>query len=69
MRSAIVPKDKFLWYRDVLSLMEVLWIDGSMHNLAHELWLGFGRRKLSSHILARIILTVNAFYEDGGFLD
>ena len=36
-----------LWYRDVLSLVEVLWIDGSMHNLAYELWLGFGRRKLS----------------------
>lgn len=36
-----------LWYRDVLSLAEVLWIDGSMHNLAYELWLGFGRRKLS----------------------
>jgi predicted nucleic acid-binding protein len=36
-----------LWYRDVLSLAEVLWIDGSLHNLAYELWLGFGRRKLS----------------------
>jgi len=36
-----------LWYRDVLSLAEVLWIEGSIHNLAHELWLGLGRRKLS----------------------
>lgn len=36
-----------LWYQDVLSLAEVLWIDGSMHNLAYELWLGLGRRKLS----------------------
>lgn len=36
-----------LWYRDVLSLAEILWIDGSMHNLAYELWLGLGRRRLS----------------------
>lgn len=36
-----------LWYQDVLSLTEVLWIDGSMHNLAYELWLGLRRRKLS----------------------
>lgn len=36
-----------LWYRDVLSLAEVLWIEGSIHNLAHELWLGLGRRKLT----------------------
>lgn len=36
-----------LWYRDVLGLVEILWIDGSMHNLAYELWLGFGRRGLS----------------------
>jgi len=36
-----------LWYRDVLSLAEILWVDKSIHNLAHELWLSFGRRKLS----------------------
>ena len=36
-----------LCYRDVLSLAEVLWIDSSIHNLAYELWLSFGRRKLS----------------------
>ncbi len=36
-----------LWYRDVLSLAEILWIDGSMHNLAYELWLSMGRRRLS----------------------
>ncbi|MBW1999099.1 MAG: type II toxin-antitoxin system VapC family toxin [Deltaproteobacteria bacterium] len=36
-----------LWYRDVLSIAEVIWVDGSMHDLAHELWLGLGRRKLS----------------------
>ncbi len=36
-----------LWYRDVLDLAEILWIDGSIHNLAYELWLSLGRRKLS----------------------
>lgn len=36
-----------LWYRDVLSFAEILWIDGSMHNLAYELWLSLGRRGLS----------------------
>jgi predicted nucleic acid-binding protein len=36
-----------LWYRDILSLIEILWVESSTHNLAHELWLSFGRRKLS----------------------
>ncbi len=36
-----------LWYRDVLVLAEILWIAGSIHDLAYELWLSFGRRKLS----------------------
>jgi predicted nucleic acid-binding protein len=36
-----------LWYRDVLTLAEILWIDGAMHNLAYELWLSLGRRRLS----------------------
>jgi len=36
-----------LWYRDVLSLAEVLWVDGSLHNLAYGLWLSLGRAKVS----------------------
>jgi len=36
-----------LFYRDVLSLAEVLWIEGSLHNLAYSLWLSLGRRKVS----------------------
>ncbi len=36
-----------LWHRDVLGLAEILRIDRSMHNLAYELWLSLGRRKLS----------------------
>jgi len=36
-----------LWYRDVLGLAEVLWVEGSLHNLAYGLWLSLGRRKVS----------------------
>jgi len=36
-----------LWYEDILGLAKILWVDESMHNLAHELWLSLGRRKLS----------------------
>ena len=36
-----------LWYQDILSLAKVLWVEESIHNLACELWLSLGRRKLS----------------------
>jgi predicted nucleic acid-binding protein len=36
-----------LWYRDVLSVVDILWIGASEHNLAFELWLTLGRRRLS----------------------
>ena len=36
-----------LWSRDVLSIVETLWIDEVLHNLAFEIWFGLGRRKLS----------------------
>jgi predicted nucleic acid-binding protein len=36
-----------LCYRDVLGITEILWVDEKIHNLAFELWLGFGRRRLS----------------------
>jgi len=36
-----------LFYQDVLSLAEVLWIEDSLHNLAYALWLSLGRRKVS----------------------
>lgn len=47
LQSRLGFKAADLWCRDVLSLAEVLWIDSSAHNLAYELWLGLGRRKLS----------------------
>ena len=36
-----------LWYRDILSMINVLWIDGKIHDLAYEFWLSLGRRQLS----------------------
>jgi predicted nucleic acid-binding protein len=31
-----------VWYRDILSLMEILWIDENIHQKAYELWLTLG---------------------------
>jgi len=66
-----------LWHRDVLSLAEVLWIEGSIHNLAHELWLGLGRRKLSfvdcvsfvtmRHYKIEKIFVFDRHFEEQGF--
>ena len=36
-----------LWSRDVLDIVETLWIDKVLHNLASEIWFSLGRRKLS----------------------
>ncbi len=47
MQNRLGFKAVNLWYRDVVSLAEFLWIDGSIHNLAIELWRSMGRRKLS----------------------
>jgi len=63
-----------LWYRDVLSIAEVLWIDGSMHNLAYELWLSLGRRKLSfvdcvSFVTMRQYKVENVFGFDMHFVE
>ena len=66
-----------LWYRDVLNLVEVLWIDGSMHNLAYELWLSLGRRKLSfvdcvsfvtmRHYKVEKVFVFDRHFEEQGF--
>ena len=36
-----------LWSRDVLGIVETLWIDEVLHNLAFEIWFSLGRKKLS----------------------
>ena len=36
-----------LWYRDVLGVADVLWVGERAHQMAYELWLSLGRRKMS----------------------
>lgn len=36
-----------IWYRDILGVIGVIWIDRDIHELAYELWLSLGRRRLS----------------------
>ncbi|MBW2605792.1 MAG: type II toxin-antitoxin system VapC family toxin [Deltaproteobacteria bacterium] len=36
-----------LWHRDILSVLEVLWVDEGIHQQAYELWLKLGRSLLS----------------------
>ena len=36
-----------LWCKDILGVLEILWVDVETHQRAYELWLNFGRRRLS----------------------
>jgi predicted nucleic acid-binding protein len=36
-----------LWYKDILGVLDVLWVNARTHQLAYELWLNLGRRRLS----------------------
>ena len=36
-----------LYAGDILGLVDILWVDEPRHNLAFELWLSLGRKKLS----------------------
>jgi predicted nucleic acid-binding protein len=36
-----------VWSRNVLDIVETLWVDKVLHNLAFEIWFSLGRRKLS----------------------
>jgi predicted nucleic acid-binding protein len=36
-----------LYSGDILSLVDILWVNEPRHNLAFELWLSLGRKKLS----------------------
>jgi len=36
-----------LYSSDILGIVDVLWVKEPRHNLAFELWLGLGRKKLS----------------------
>ena len=35
------------WYRDILGIIGVIWVDRDIHDRAYELWLSLGRRRLS----------------------
>jgi predicted nucleic acid-binding protein len=36
-----------LWNRDILGILDVCWVDATMHQHAYELWLNLGRMRLS----------------------
>ena len=36
-----------LWYRDILGVLDVWWVDAEAHERAYELWLNLGNRHLS----------------------
>lgn len=36
-----------VWYRDVLGVLQVHWVDENSHRLACELWVNLGRRRFS----------------------
>jgi len=37
----------YLWYRDILGILDVCWVNADGHQRAYELWLNLGRRQLS----------------------
>jgi len=36
-----------VWYKDILGVLDVLWIDEGIHRQAYELWLNLGRIPLN----------------------
>ena len=36
-----------LWYRDILGVLEIWWVDEDTHQRAYELWLNLGRMRFS----------------------
>ncbi|MDD4356266.1 MAG: PIN domain-containing protein [Smithellaceae bacterium] len=36
-----------LWHKDILGVLDVLWVNEGMHQRAYELWLNLGRKRLS----------------------
>ena len=52
-----------IWSRDILGIVETIWIDEVLHNLAFEIWLSLGRRKLSLVDCASFVAMRNAEVE------
>jgi len=36
-----------LWYRDILGVLDIWWVDADTHDRAYELWLNLGRMQVS----------------------
>lgn len=36
-----------IWYKDILSIVEIAWTDQSTHRKAYELWMNLGRYRFS----------------------
>ena len=36
-----------LWYKDILGVLDIFWVDAETHLRAYQLWLNLGRRQLS----------------------
>ena len=47
LQKRIGFKAASLWCKDILGVMEIWWVDAETHQRAYELWLNFGRRRLS----------------------
>ena len=63
-----------IWYRDILGIIEVIWVEREMHDLAYALWRSLGRRRLSlvdcaSFVLMRQHGIESVFGFDGHFAD
>jgi predicted nucleic acid-binding protein len=60
------------WFRDILGVIETLWVEKHIHQTAFELWLSLGRRKLSlvdcvSFVIMRSNQIDTVFGFDGHF--
>jgi len=36
-----------IWYRDILVIADICWVDADIHQKAYELWLNLGRKNLN----------------------
>jgi len=47
LQNRIGFKAAKLWYKDILGVLDVWWINAAAHQRAYELWLNLWRRRLS----------------------
>ena len=67
-----------LWYKDILGVLDVLWVNARTHQLAYELWLNLGRRRLSlvdcvsyitiNQLRVEQVFCFKASYADRGYI-